>query len=304
MKVLVAGATGAVGLPSVRALLDAGHEVVGTTRSERKRALIESPGARAVVMDALDAGSVRRAVTHVRPDAIVQLLTDLPKRGPVRASELTSTTRLRIEGTRNLVAAAKEASVARYISESIVLGYVPGRERAATESDPFAETAGRESFAEPLRALAFLDDHVRGIGGIVLRMGLYYGDHSGSQQYLAKLARRRMLMMPKGTGLLPWVHVDDVAAAVVAALEHGRPGEAYNIVGDEPATVYDLAAAVARSVGARPPRKMPRWLLRLALPYMASTLDQSYVISNEKAKRELGWTPMYPRVDAALPTAV
>jgi nucleoside-diphosphate-sugar epimerase len=300
MKVLVAGATGAVGLPTVRALLDAGHEVVGTTRSEGKRGLIESAGARAVVMDALDAGSVRRAVNEVKPDAIVQLLTDLPKRGPVRASELTATTRLRIDGTRNLVAAAREANVGRYVSESIVLGYMPGRDRAATESDPFAETAGRESFAEPLRALAFLDEQVRGIGGIVLRMGLYYGDQSGSQQFMAKLARRRLLMMPTGTGLLPWVHVDDVAAAVVAALERGRPGEAYNIVGDEPATPYDLAAAVARSVGARPPRKMPRWLVRLALPYMGSQLGQSYVVSNEKAKRELGWTPRYPRIEAAL----
>ena len=299
MKVFVAGATGAAGLPALRALADAGHEVVGTTRSEQKRAVIESHGARAVVMDALNAASVRRAVTETSPDAIVQLLTDLPKRGPVRASELTATSRLRIDGTRNLVAAAKEAGVDRYVSESIVLGYRPGRDRPATEADPFGETAGRESFAEPLHALRSLEEQVRGIGGIVLRMGLYYGDESGSQQFMAKLARRRLLMMPRGTGLLPWVHVDDVAAAVVAALERGNPGEAYNIVGDESATPYDLAAAVARSVGGRPPRKMPRWLVRLALPYMGSQLGQSYLVSNEKAKRDLGWTPTYRRIEDA-----
>ena len=299
MKVLVAGATGAVGLPSVRALLAAGHEVVGTTRSEKKYGVIEAAGADSVVMDALDASSVRRAVAETTPDAIAQLLTDLPKRGPVRARELTGTNTLRIEGTRNLVAAAREANVGRYVSESIVLGYAPGNDRPRTEDDPFAELTGRASFAEPLRALAFLDDEVRGIGGIVLRMGLYYGDESGSPEFIAKLARRRLLMMPKGNGLLPWVHVEDVASAVVAALEHGRPGEAYNIVGDEPATTFDLASAVARSVGSRPPRTMPHWLVRLALPYMASTLDESYFVSNEKAKRELGWKPRYPRLEDA-----
>ena len=303
MKVLVAGATGAVGVPSVRALIEAGHEVIGTTRSEKKRGLIEAMGATSVVMDALDAESARRAVTETRPDAIAQLLTDLPKRGPVRSSELTTTSRLRVDGTRNLVAAAKEAKVGRYVSESIVVGYMPSSERPATENDPFADEAARPSFAEPLRALAFLGEEVRGIGGIVLRMGLYYGDESGSQQFMAKLARRRLLMMPKGNGLLPWVHVEDVASAVVAALERGTSGEAYNIVGDEPATTFDLASAVARSVGSRPPRKMPRWLVRLALPYLASTLDQSYLVSNEKAKRELGWTPRYPRIDDAFRVA-
>ncbi len=304
MKVLVAGATGAVGLPTVRALLAAGHDVIGTTRSERKRGLIESVGARAVVMDALDANSVRRAVTEEKPDAIVQLLTDLPKRGPVRASELTATNRLRIDGTRNLVAAAREANVGRYVSESIVLGYMPSRDRHAVETDTFADASARPSFGEPLRALAFLDEQVRGIGGIVLRMGLYYGDESGSQQFMTKLARRRLLMMPRGNGLLPWVHVEDVAAAVVDALEHGHPGEAYNIVGDKPATTFDLAVAVARSVGSRPPRTMPRWLVRLALPYMASTLDQSFLVSNEKAKRELGWKPRYPRIADAFRAVV
>jgi nucleoside-diphosphate-sugar epimerase len=303
MKVLVAGATGAVGQPSVRALTGAGHEVVGTTRSEKKRELIEGAGAASLVMDALDAESVRRAVAETKPDAIVQLLTDLPKRGPVRASELTKTNRLRIDGTRNLVEAAKAMSVGRYVTESIVLGYMPSRDRPALESDPFADADARASFAEPLRSLAYLDEHVRGIGGIVLRMGLYYGDESGSQQFMTKLARRRLLMMPKGNGLLPWIHVEDVASAVVAALERGRPGEAYNIVGDEPATTFDLASAVARSVGSRPPRKMPRWLVRLALPYMASTLDQSFLVSNEKAKRELGWTPRYPRVEDAFRVA-
>ncbi len=300
MKVFVAGATGAVGLPTVRVLIAAGHEVVGTTRSESKRELIEAAGGRAVIMDALDAGSARRAVTDATPDAIVQLLTALPKRGPVRASELNATNRLRVEGTRNLVAAAKEAGVARYVSESIVLGYAPNKERPATETDTFGDETGRvAAFAVPLRALTSLEEQVRGIGGIVLRFGLFYGDHAGSQQFLAKLARRRLLMLPEGRGLMPWAHVDDIASAVVCALERGRPGEVYNIVGDEAASARTLATAIARSVGAPPPKKMPRWLARIMLPYVSGGLDQRLLVSNEKAKRELGWALKYPRLEDA-----
>lgn len=299
MKVLVAGATGAVGRPTVRALVAAGHDVVGTTRSSRKAPDIAADGGRPVVMDALDAASVDRAVGETWPDAVVQLLTALPKRGPMRESELEATNRLRVEGTANLIAAAKANGVRRYVSESIVLGYLPNRERPATEDDVFGDETARPSFAKPLRALTSLEQQVRGIGGIVLRFGLFYGDDAGSQQFMAKMARRRLLLMPEGRGLMPWVHVEDIAQAVVAALERGKPGEVYNIVGDEAASAWTLATVVARSIGAPPPKKMPRWLARIVLPYVAGGLDQTLRVSNDKAKRELGWTLKYPRLDDA-----
>jgi nucleoside-diphosphate-sugar epimerase len=222
----------------------------------------------------------------------------------MREAELRATNTLRIEGTRNLVAAAKEAGIRRYVSESIVLGYRPNRDRPATEDDPFGEIEGRGSFAEPLRALTSLEDQVRSIGGIVLRFGLFYGEDTGTHQFLAKMARRRILIMPEGRGSMPWIHVDDIAHAIVCALDRGTPGEIYNIVGDEVASTRTLATAIARSVGAPPPKRMPRWLARIVLPYVSGGLDQRLVVSNEKAKRELGWTPRYPRIEDALKAAV
>jgi len=299
MKVFVAGATGAVGQPTVRALVAAGHDVVGTTRSEERSGGIKAAGAQPMVMDALDAASARRAVTDAKPDAIVQLLTALPKRGPLREKELIATSRLRSDGTRNLVAAATDAGVGLYISESIVIGYRSNTDRPATETDPYSDGSGGGPFADALKALASLETQVRSIGGIVLRFGLFYGDDAGSQQYLAKMARRRLLMLPEGRGVTPWVHVEDLARAVVCALDKGRRGEIYNIVGDEAASTRALATAIARSVGAPPPRKMPRWLARIVLPYVARGLDTRLLVSNEKAKRELGWTLGYPRIEDA-----
>lgn len=295
MKVFVAGATGAVGAPTVRALVAAGHDVTGTTRSPKKVAAIERLGARGLVADALDVASIRGAVAEVRPDAVVQLLTSLPARGPMRLADLEATNRLRIEGTRNLVVAAVEAGARRYVSESIVFGYGYGDGGGeATEQSPFARTTPGSSFNPALEALGSLERSVLatpGIDGVVLRFGLYYGPGAGSTEFMVRMARRRMLMLPRGGGRMPWIHVDDAAAAVVAALD-GPPG-VYNIVDDEPMSANDFAAALASAAGTSPPKRLPLWLARLFAPYLASALTLDLRVSNEKAKRDLGWTPRY-----------
>src|SRR5262249_53442340 len=122
--------------------------------------------------------------------------------------------------------------------------------------------------------------------GIALRYGLLYG---GDGPQMRPMLAKRGVPVSSG-GLLGWVHHLDAAAATVAALEHGRPGQAYNIVDDQPATWSEVVTAMAKGFGAPPPRRLPRWLLRLIAPYVARVaIDTSIRVSNEKAKRELGW---------------
>jgi nucleoside-diphosphate-sugar epimerase len=302
VRVFVAGSTGAVGIPTVRALVAAGHEVVGATRSAQKIKTLSELGANGVVADVLDAAAIMSAVAEAKPDAVVQLLTALPERGPMRESHLEATNHLRIEGTRNLLAAAIAAGAHRYVSESIVLGFGASGETPLTEDAPFARVTPGYPFAPALGALASLDSQVLGsneIEGIVLRFGIYYGPTAGSTTSMVRMARRRMLALPKGGGLVSWIHLDDAASAVVAALERGRGGQAYNIVDGTPASMGDLAAAIAAAVGTKG-RRMPMFLARLGAPYITAALTLKLRVANEKARRELGWTPRYPSYRAGL----
>jgi len=305
MRVFVAGATGAIGVPTVRALVAGGHDVHGTTRRPDKAPIIEALGAKAVVMDALDEESVRRAVENVRPEAIVQLLTALPANGPTRESHLRATTRLRVEGTRNLVSAAVPAGVRRYVSESIVLVY-GGGDRVFTEADPFAQPPPGDSFIPVIDALRALETSVLGseLEGIALRFGLYYGPTSGSTQFMKRMARRHVLRLPRGSGVMPWIHVEDAAAAVVAAVERGRAGNVYNIVDDHAESLWTLAEQLTEANGLPRPKRLPRWVARIAVPYVVGGLDARLEVSNEKAKRELGWKPRYPTIAEGLRAGV
>src|SRR5262249_59924548 len=122
--------------------------------------------------------------------------------------------------------------------------------------------------------------------GIALRYGLLYG--GDAPQIRPMLANRSVPVTPGG--LLGWVHHLDAAAATVAALERGRPGQAYNIVDDQPATWSEVFTAMAAAFGAPPPRRVPRWLLRLPAPYIGMVMTDTWLrVSNAKAKTELGW---------------
>src|SRR3954470_12075003 len=123
MRVFVAGATGALGIPVLRQLAARGHDVVGMTRSRSKRALIEQFGARAVVADALDSQALAQAVREAAPAHVLHLLTALPKNGPLRATDVAATNQLRIVGTANLLQAAIAAGATRLVGESFVMVY-------------------------------------------------------------------------------------------------------------------------------------------------------------------------------------
>lgn len=297
MRILVVGATGALGRPLVRRLAGRGHDVVGTTRTPARRMLVEESGARAVVVDALDSRAVDAAVRETAPEVLVQALTAIPAAGPRRASDLTATNALRRVATANLLAAAVDHGVRRVVAESMVLvhGDVGGRV-VADEDTPVAQPGAVPVLDQVIAALRSLEDQVRGAGvdGVVLRYGMFYGPGAGTPE-LADQLRRRILPLPGGRhGLWPWIQVDDAAAATVAAVEAGAPPDVVEVVDDEAASVHDVVAEIARAYGVPPPWTVPGALARRLVPYLSTMAALRLAVSNARARRELGWAPRFP----------
>jgi nucleoside-diphosphate-sugar epimerase len=298
VKVLLAGATGALGVPLTHRLVAHGHDVLGLTHDPGGADRIAALGARPVVADALDREALLRAVDGLAADAVVHELTAL-KRAPTRHSGMALTDRLRVEGTANLLAAAEALGAERFLTQSIILGY-GYRDHGArflTEDDPFGRPAGNATDPHVAAMLSTEQQAFTAPEGIALRYGLLYG---GDAERVGDLLARRRLPVAKG-GVLGWVHHDDAAAATVAALERGRPGQAYNVVDDLPATWWEVYTAMAKALGAPPPWRLPDWLLRRAAPYVASFVaGTSMRVSNAKATAELGWRPLYPNYRAGV----
>jgi nucleoside-diphosphate-sugar epimerase len=292
MRVLLAGASGALGLPLTRRLTAAGHEVIGLCRNPAGAPALMELGAQPVVADALDRSALLHAVDGLAADAVIHELTAL-KKPPTRHSGMVPTDRLRSEGTANLLAAAAAIGASRFVTQSIILGYgyydhggVP-----LTEDDPFGLPTGTRSDPHVAAMLAAERQAFESGDGIALRYGMFYG--GDAQQVRRLLAGRRLPVVAGGS--LGWVHHEDAAAATVAALEHGRGGEAYNVVDDQPASWQEVYTAMAAAFGAPAPPRLPRWLFRLAAPYVTTfAADTSMIVANAKAKAELGWKPEFP----------
>jgi nucleoside-diphosphate-sugar epimerase len=292
VKVLLAGAGGAIGGPLTRRLQAHGHEVLGLTRKPARAAQLQALGVRPVVADALDRDGLLRAIRGLTADAVIHELTALSK-APTRHRGMVATDRLRIQGTTNLLAVAAALGAPRFLTQSIVLGYGyhDHGDHVLTEDDPFGRPEGTRSDAHLAAMRSTEEQAFTAPIGIALRYGLFYG--GDAEQMRPALAKRRV-PVTKG-GLLCWIHHEDAAAATVAALEHGTAGAAYNIVDDQPATWLDVFTAMAEAAGAPAPRRLPRWLFRLAAPYVATfAIDTSMLVANDKAKRELSWKPTFP----------
>lgn len=290
MNVFVAGGSGTIGVPLVRALVVAGHHVVATTRSPEKGAMIRTLGATPVVVDALDGAALELAVRTASPTHVIHELTALPKAGPRRASDLDPTNRLRDEGTRHLLRAAVAAGAERIIAGSFApLGAVLQMTTAAAGVDPGVQAV--ESMETQI-----LDAAGRGaIQGIVLRYGLFYGpDSASTDEMIALVRRRRLPTLRHDRGQLPYIHLDDAVSATIAALDHGFSGSVYDIVDDHPTSFSEMIGEMADVAGAPRPFTVPHWVLRLVAPYMARILTLQVPLSNAKARRELGWAPRYP----------
>jgi nucleoside-diphosphate-sugar epimerase len=293
MRVFVAGASGAIGTRLVPQLIDRGHEVIGTSRSRGTAERVRSLGAEPIALDLLDARAVRKAVLETEPDAIVHEATALADIRLSRNFDRTfaQTNRLRTEGTDALLAAAREANVRRFVAQSFA-SYRYAREGGPvkTEDDPLDPNplpTTRESQA----AMRYLDQAVTDAGGIALRYGGFYG--AANDGLVEPVRKRQFPIVGDGGGLSSFIHLDDAAAATVLALERGGAG-VYNVVDDEPAPLREWLPVLAEVLGAKPPRRFPRWLARLfAGEAVVMMGTESRGASNAKAKRELGWTPRY-----------
>ncbi|MFJ7205107.1 NAD-dependent epimerase/dehydratase family protein [Streptomyces sp. NPDC098789] len=289
MRVLLAGATGAIGRPLTRALIRDGHEVLALARTEGSASAVRALGAEPVSADALDRDGLLRALDGLSADAVIHQLTALkaPKR-TLTADDPSNL--LRERGTANLLEAAGVLGAGRFLTQSLVLGYGyrDHGDRFLTEEDPFGVRGGTVAdhvitgLVEAEGRL-FAADHV---AGTALRYGVFYGPGT----WFDPTPGSRTTPVPMGGGgVVPWVHVEDAAEATVAALEKGGAGEAYNIVDDRPSDWSELATAR----GGRQLR-LPAWALRLMVPYLgALMLDTRLRVSHAKATRELGWSPRH-----------
>ncbi len=305
MKVFFAGASGVIGRQLLPMLLAEGHEVTAMTRTPEKAEHLRAAGAEAAVCDALDPAALTAAVSAANPDAVIHQLTDLslltdPKvaSNPRRmgsAYELND--RLRTEGTANLVAAADAAGAKRIVAQSISFAYAPGP-GLRTEEDPLNDAAPAP-FDASVKALHALEGAVTGASaeGLVLRYGFWYGPGTSfaSEGATAELVgKRRYPVVGSGAGVFSFVHVDDVVGSTMAALERGQRG-IYNVADDDPAPMRDWLPVYAEALGAKPPRRIPLWLAKIVAGEFTAFMTTSMPgVSNEKAKRELGWQPRWP----------
>ena len=308
MKVFVAGATGVLGRQLVPQLVARGHEVVGMTSSTSKQDLIRSLGARPIVADALDPDAVAQAVASAEPEVIVHQLTALSgklsardMRHPERSFAATMTNRLRTEGTDHLLAAGRAVGTRRFVAQSFAaFRFARTGGPVQTEADPL-DPNPPAALRAPLVGILHVERAVTTIEwgeGLVLRYGGFYGPGTAislapDAVMAAPVRKRRFPIVGDGGGVWSHVHIEDAAAATAVAVERGRPG-IYNIVDDDPAPVREWLPVLARALDAKPPRRVPRWLGRLAAGE-AATLMMTEVrgASNDKAKRELGWKPRY-----------
>jgi nucleoside-diphosphate-sugar epimerase len=305
VRVLLAGASGAVGTPLTRQLIAAGHDVIGITRSRANAERLRTGGAEAVVADVMDRANLLAAVSDVRADAVIHELTAL---GTTKMREaMEGTNALRTTGTAHLLAAARAVGAHRFVTQSIVFGYGyrDHGPRVITEDDPFGEPA--PGLVGPaIAAMRATEEQVFSadeMEGIALRYGLFYGQDSFIRMIVNLVRKRRLPVPSSGGGFATFIYLEDAAAATVAALEKGRAGQAYNIVDDEPVRWADYMDALAAELGVRRPRRVPVWLLR-AIPYLHTIMTMSMRVSNAKARRELGWAPAVPTYREGIPLVV
>jgi 2-alkyl-3-oxoalkanoate reductase len=302
MKVFVAGASGAIGKPLVLQLLARGHEVVAMTRSPDKAKSLREIGAEVTIADALDRTAVMQAVMRSEPEVVVSQLTSLAGASDFKHfdREFELTNRLRTEGNDCLLEAAQKAGARRFVAQSYGnWNYERTGSGVKTEEDQLDPNPPANQ-VKSLRAIRHLESRVlsaEGLDGVVLRYGNFYGpgtDLSPDGTFAELIRKRRFPIVGDGAGLWAFIHVDDGAAATVAAVERGAPG-IYNIADDEPAAVDRWLPTIARMLGAKPPRRVPVWLGRLAAGDVGvSMMTKIRGASNAKAKRELGWSPAYP----------
>ncbi|MFF1479159.1 NAD-dependent epimerase/dehydratase family protein [Streptomyces sp. NPDC058301] len=288
MRILLAGASGVLGQRTVRELTACGHEVAGLGRGATNT----------VRADLLDGDAVLRAVDGMAFDVVIHAATALQGTSLIRHQEMAGTNALRVRGTANLLAAARATGARRIVLENMMFGYGYGDhgDRPLTEAGTPFGPAGANPWLErhvgAMRAkeeLAFTAD---GIDAVSLRFGLFYGKDVTDTTVLSLLRKRRLPVVADHGRKLAWVNVEDAARAMAAAVEHGRPSQAYNIADDLPTGFGTHVRAVAEAFGAPAPLRVPLWLLRPA-PLAHTVIATNLRLDSGKAREELGWKPSH-----------
>jgi nucleoside-diphosphate-sugar epimerase len=255
MRILIAGASGAVGRSLVRRPRANQHEVFALTQSPHSAPAVKENGAEPVIADALDAAAVKAAVGRIRPDAVINELTSLPRHyTPAEMKAAAERDRkVRVEGNINLLAALRDAGVSRYLLQSSGFWYVPGA-GLADESVPFISSAspGVEAGARTYLELEARASATPGIEFVALRYGFFYGPgtwYTREGDMGDQVRQQQVPIIGEGQGVYSFVHIDDAAGATAAALE--CPPGAYNIVDGSPSPQHLWLTAFARAAGAR-----------------------------------------------------
>lgn len=295
MKIFVAGATGAVGLPLVRALCTLGHRVTGMTRAGPGVDRLRELGAAVSFADAFDPAAVRTAIAAAAPDVVIDQLTWLPADPADIIKSMPNDTRLHREGGANLLAAAREVGVKRYVLQSRGFYLDAPAGQLADETARLRYDAPGE-IGESTRVIGAYEDRAlatSGLDGVVLRYGFFYGPGTWYRPggAIAEQVRKgASAIIGAGDAVWSFIHLDDAIAATVAALT-GEPGT-YNIVDDDPMTVSEWLPAFARWVDApAPPRISVDAALTVAGPEAVYYHTALTGASNRRAKAKLGFAP-------------
>ena len=280
MRVLLAGASGAIGRYLIPQLIAAGHEVVGTTRTP---GALTGTGATEVVTDVVDRAQFLRHIEGFEFDAVVHQLSAL-SRTAMSYTDMIATNRLRSEGTSTLLAAARLTGATRFIYPSSVYGYGfrDHGSRVLDETSPFGQLPGNRLDAVQ-KALLSGEQQARAFGGVALRYGVFYRGRGAIPP-----------VVEDWNGVLPFVHLEDAASATVLALENATPGAVYNVVDDVPVTWRAVHDARSDTYGLPNPPRQALWFARMSSPFGAHLIGEtSLKVSNARAKAELRWTPKY-----------
>lgn len=301
MRILLAGASGAIGQTLIPLLVQHQHEVFGAFRNPSHSERVQALGATPVVLDALDGQAVNDRMAEIRPQVVIHQLTAIPPRIDLRHfdRDFELTNRLRTEGTRNLTTAAVRAGAERFLAQSFT-GWPYARRgiRLKTEEDDL-DPSPPPKMKTTLDALEMLEHTVlreQGLTGIVLRYGPFYGPHSSialDGTLVEDIRRNKLPIIGQGTGVWSFLHLHDAATATLAALTRAQRG-LYNIVDDDPAPVSEWLPYLAQCVGAKPPRHVPNWLAKILIgEHAVALMNDIRGVSNAKARKELEWTPRW-----------
>lgn len=295
MRVFVAGATGAIGRVLVPELRARGHEVVGLSRSDSNDLTLSRLGARSVRANLFDADSLARAMEGC--DAVVRAATHISTKPKPTDADWQVNDRIRREGTRALLDAARRAGARRYVQESIVWVARPEDCAPFDESSPPRPDRMTASTLDAERLAA----QAEGVEAVTLRLGWLYGeDTAHTRQFADLLRKRRLPVISPASTPLSFLHVRDAARAFADAVEGGGRG-VFHVTDDRPTPVGDFFDAFARLLGAPRPLRVPPWIARIAAgAYVTRFLTTPMITRADAFRREYGWKPLHPTPEEGL----